>query len=124
MEGARVGIFDSDPVMQDLIARYVEADGHKIVTRAMNLFESVRVINAIPQLDVGIVESNYAPRKFDGADGDFIARMLREKYGETVIIIGTSDTNDLEAADFKIRKTELEGLRGAIGQLPARRQSA
>lgn len=124
MDGARIGIFDGDPVIQDLFARYLEEDGHRIVAQARNLFEAVNVIEKTNQLDIAIVESNYLPRNFDGTDGFFISKMLREKYGEIVVIIGTSDINSLEEVDIQVPKTDIWKLTSYVKELPARRQSA
>ena len=105
MQEARVGIFEDNPMWQDILGDLVKRGGHQVVTRAISMEEALQVIKGLEEgaLDVAIVDGNLSDHDISGRDGAEIARLLHEKLGN-VSVIGCSGSNTITGVDYSVSK--------------------
>jgi CheY-like chemotaxis protein len=105
MDKARVAIFEDSEAMQQVVSHIVQANGHLVVAQARTLGEAESVIASLEpgNLDVAVVDGNLDSERLGGYDGARVARLLREKLGE-VMIIGYSATDEIEGVDHHLQK--------------------
>jgi CheY-like chemotaxis protein len=106
MEAARVGIFEDNTEMHELLTAFLELDGHSVAAAAKSMEEAHATIDGLEpdSLDVAIVDGNLSPNTYSGADGEEITRRLREKLGGAVVVIGFSASNQVPGADYNVGK--------------------
>lgn len=65
------------------------------------------VINTLEggDADVALVDGNLSNR-VTGEDGVEITRLLRAKFGESVVVIGVSGDHEIDGADHNVSKTD------------------
>ncbi|HSW91807.1 MAG TPA: hypothetical protein VLG09_04130 [Candidatus Saccharimonadales bacterium] len=106
MENAKVGIFEDTADWQDILKGIVEMNGHQ-VTLSITSMDAARItIPALPEdvLNVALVDGNLNTKTASGADGAEISRLLKEKFGEAITVIGCSGSHVVEGADFNASK--------------------
>ena len=95
--------------------------GHRVLINAGTLAESIKAIEALEDsLDVALVDGTLDRESRPMSDGIEIARMLREKFGDTVQIVSVSGLGRFEGTDTAISKSDARAISDFIDQLPDR----
>lgn len=125
MQEANVGIFDDLDILRTRTGLILRNLGHNVLINAGTMAESAKVIEELTEpLDVALVDGSLEPGSEPCSDGKKIARLLREKLGESVKIVSISESGVLfEGADVAIPKNDVEAMSDFIDQLPDRAQA-
>ena len=115
MKGARVGVFEDFPALQEMFKSWLEMYGHEVVMTATSLKEAKEVIEqADPgSLDVALVDGDLGENPHEGAE---IIKSLRQKMGE-IAIVNVSGEYPADGADTHIPKGKVEQIMTYILQL-------
>lgn len=118
MENAKIGIFDDADFVRKIFREYLELDGHTIVAEADTVEDSKASIETMEPgtMDIAIVDGNFSGTRLDSTEGSEIARTLRSRLPE-VVIIGVSSAAPIEGADINYSKDNFTQARRYIKDL-------
>lgn len=118
MENAKIGIFDDREDIRGLLKLLLEQEKHSVVVEAESVEDSAQKIDSLHpgDLDVALVDGNLGMAS-DLSEGAEIARLLREKMAD-VVIVGISSTGEpIEGVDENIDKMESGKIKEYISNL-------
>lgn len=118
MEHAKIGVFDDTDFIRGIFRELLELDGHSVVVEADSVESSQVAIETTEQdaMDVAIVDGNFSGTRLDSAEGAEIARTIRSRLPD-VIIIGISSAAPIEGADINYSKDNFTEARRYIKDL-------
>lgn len=75
---------------------------------AMSMDEAREFIGRLKEgsMDVAIVDGNLSGQDANGKYGAEMVRLLRDKFGGAICIIGSSGSNKVEGADYNVSKAD------------------
>ncbi|MBI1952353.1 hypothetical protein HYS42_01355 [Candidatus Saccharibacteria bacterium] len=121
MQEANIGIFDDLEIFRRIAGRTLNILGHRVLIDAGTVPESLAAIEALGvSLDVALVDGNLDSRSENMGDGKEIARALRKRFGDEVIIVSISGNGLFEGADLAIAKQDTKAISDFIDGLPTR----
>ncbi len=103
-EKANIFFIEDDISFRSIHTRLLESQGHSVLLSAETLEEAVDKINLIKEkgINVVILDGNLNEEELSGADGAYLARLLKELHPE-VLIVGCSSKEiiGVDANSFK-----------------------
>ena len=107
MNEAKVGVFDDNKPIRELLRQILEIDSHRVVVEAARVQEAIAIIEAMEEgdIDVALVDGNLDGPERGGKDGESIASLLREKFSR-VVVIGISSSDAIVSRPHKYRQVQ------------------
>ncbi len=105
MENAKIAYFEDQESLRRIVTIFLRDAGHEVL-HAIDTMEKARALIAELEpesIDVAIVDGNLGSGS-TGEDGKEIVRLLRERLGNSVVVIGSSGSDDVAGADYQASK--------------------
>lgn len=101
-----MAIFEDDQAVRQVIAVNLDLSGHTVTHEAHNMDEASRIIESLAEdeIDVAVVDGNLTAGEVSGFEGASIARLLRNRFKERVIVIGIAGSGKVKGADINLPK--------------------
>lgn len=112
---ARVGIVEDDERIQQILARFLQRDGHQVVLSATSLAEAQRIFadESRPELDVLLLDKNLG----DGT-GEELGKIAISAFAGATRIGISAGVTGLQNVDVNIPKHEFAKVRQAVTKAP------
>jgi hypothetical protein len=109
----KVGFFEDEESLRRMWVLFTNESGNEVVAQAGSVEEATEVIEPLQagDMDFAFVDGNFSPNEKNNEEGAKIAKMLREKLEDSVIIIGVSGTDtEISGVDVTIPKPTGKGV--------------
>lgn len=106
MSDRKFWVFEDDPTNQVLFGEFVEIAGGIVSDFSSTMEHATSLIEdaELEAVNFAIVDGNLRSGDISGEDGNEISRLLREKFGGNIAIIGASGSNEVVGADINVGK--------------------
>ncbi|MBX4205830.1 hypothetical protein KW795_01390 [Candidatus Microgenomates bacterium] len=109
MVGERIAIFEDDPSILRMMTRILQEDEYIVALKAVTMDEAELVIQNLEDEDIRItiIDGNLSENNVSGKDGEYIARLIKEKYPNILTIGMSASPRGVEGVDVNIGKVAM-----------------